>query len=67
MATIGMPGRRLARLCGEPMTAHLDPFDPFDPSSPGPDGRPLGDKPAELLTILTTVLAATNDTTNDYD
>jgi len=67
MAIIGMPRRRQARLCGEPLAADLDPFDAFDPSSSGLDGRRLGDKAADLLTALTTVLAATHDTTNDFE
>jgi hypothetical protein len=67
VAMTGLSARRLSRLCGGARPARLDPFEPFDPASRGPDGRLLGDKPADLLTALVTVLAATHDTTNDYE
>ena len=67
VASAGMPAQRLARLCGGLLPAHHDPFERFDPASPAADGRPLGDKAADLLTTLITVLAATQDTTNDFE
>ncbi|MBI5089851.1 MAG: hypothetical protein HZB15_13595 [Actinobacteria bacterium] len=67
VATTGMPTKRLHQLCGGALTAGLDPFDAFRVDSPAPDGQPLGHNGADLLTTLATVLAATSDTTNDFD
>ena len=67
IATVGLPDRRLARLCGGQPVPRLDAFEPFHPALPAPDGTPIGENTADLLTTLVVVLAATNDTTNDFD
>jgi hypothetical protein len=69
-ASIGLPARRRARLWGGATAVQpepFEPFEPFDPAVPAPDGRPLGEPFAETLTALMTVLAATQDTTNDFE
>jgi hypothetical protein len=67
IATVGLPARRLARLCGGEAPPRLDPFEPFHPALPSSDGLALGHDAADLLTTLVVVLAATSDTTNDFD
>ena len=66
IATTGLPDQRRYELVGGmvgPQLLALDPFGPFDPNAPAPDGLPIGANGAELLGVLTTVLAATSDTT----
>jgi hypothetical protein len=67
IATTGMPTKRLTQLCGGAVAMRPDPFDAFPAASIAPDGQPLGDNAADLMTALVTVLAATSDTTNDFD
>lgn len=67
LAITGLPSKRATRLCGATPSLSFDPFEPFDPNSVAPDGHTLGPNAADLLVTLTTVLAATTDTTNDFD
>lgn len=67
VATTGLPAKRMTKLCGGALAMRPDPFDAFPSGSIALDGQPLGDNAADLLTALVTVLAATSDTTNDFD